>query len=443
MPKQFVALSEIVIEDRQRKEFSEKANQDLQHSLQTIGLLHAPVLEEVDGRFVLRAGERRVRAVKALANFGKAIKYNGVEVELGFIPYTSWEALSPVQRLQIEVDENQQRADFNWKESATALSKLAELRNMEAKIAGTTGPTVKALANEAYVENTTKPMHPTAALDRAKTELILARNLHNPEIAKAKTAKEALGILKNQERAKANVKLAEIAGSLKKSERFWAYHEDSELWAAEQPDRQFDVIITDPPYGMNADNFGSAEGGTAHAHGYEDSEEVVKRIMEWFPTESFRLTKEKAHLYIFCDIEWFNTWKYCLTTAGWTVFRTPLVWVKPTGFRAPWIDSGPQRKYELIVYAKKGEKKVNMLASDVIQLPLSGMGLGHPAAKPPALYAELLRRSVRPGDKVLDPFCGTGPVFTAAHQLDCLAVGVEKQQQFYGECLRAIDVLEG
>ena len=81
----------------------------MQQSLQTVGLLHAPVLEEVDGHFVLRAGERRVRAVMDLAEFGKAIRYNGQEVELGFIPYTSWDTLSPLQRLQIEVDQNQVR----------------------------------------------------------------------------------------------------------------------------------------------------------------------------------------------------------------------------------------------------------------------------------------------------------------------------------------------
>lgn len=436
MSKQFVRISEINIEPRQRKEFSEKANQDLQHSLQSVGLLHAPVLEELDGKFILRAGERRVRAVKALADFGRAIRYDGCEVELGFIPYTSWADLTLVQRLQIEVDENQQRVAFTWQESAAALSKLAQLRELEAGAVGTERPTTKAIAIEAYPK-----LHPTAALDRTKTELILAQHLNNPEVVKAKTAKEALTILKNQERANANIKLAETVGTLRKSDRFQVYCEDSELWAKEQSPGQLDVIITDPPYGIGADTFGDAGEGSATAHGYEDSREILERILDWFPEEAFRLTKEEAHLYVFCDIDWFFGWKGRLTEAGWTVFRTPLVWVS-NGFRAPWIDSGPQRRYELILYAKKGGKKVNMIAPDVIQSISSGMGLGHPAAKPPALYAELLRRSVRPGDKVLDPFCGTGPVFQAAYQLKCMAVGVEKQQRFYGECLRVIDTLE-
>jgi len=286
-------------------------------------------------------------------------------------------------------------------------------------------------------------MHPTAALDRAKTELILAKHLNNPAVAAAKTAKEALQILRNQERTKANTRLAEITGGLQKSERFKLHYGDAKRWAGEQEPQQFDVILTDPPYGMGADNFGTAEDGSATAHSYADTAEVLDAILAWFPDEAFRLAKEQAHLYVFCDLDKFYDWKHCLTEAGWTVFRTPLIWVKPTGFRTPWIDSGPQRKYELIVYAKKGGKKVNMVAGDVIQIQSPGAGLGHPAAKPPAVFVELLRRSVRPGDKIWDPFCGTGPIFTAAHQMNCFAVGNELMAEYYGQSLKTIEILEG
>lgn len=442
MTKQFALMSEILVENRQRKSFSEMASQDLQQSIRNIGLLHAIVLEDTPDGFILRAGERRFRAIKDLADFGVPIKYNGSEVDLGYIPYTSWEDLTDYQRLQIEVDENSQRLQFTWQESATAMAKLAELRKLQADAGEIEMPTTMTLAAEVYIQKPEKAMHPTAALAKTKTELILARHLHIPAIAKAKTAKEALLILKTQERAEQNKILAAKAAGVDKSSKFQLYHADSSVWVLQQEAGQFNVIITDPPYGIGADNFGEASEGSATAHSYEDSEEVLKRIVDWFPAESFRLAKEEAHLYVFCDIEWFNTWKYCLATAGWTVFRTPLIWVKPTGFRTPWIDSGPQRKYEMILYAKKGEKKVNMTAPDVITVQYNGAGVGHPGAKPPALFVELLRRSVKPGDKVLDLFCGTGPIFSAAHQQSCFAVGVELQEQYYGESLRTINNLE-
>lgn len=441
--KQFALISEILVENRQRKSFSEAASQDLQQSLRNIGLLHAIVLEDTEEGFILRAGERRLRAVADLAAFGVQIKYNGQLVDLGYIPYTSWEDLTDYQRLQIEVDENNQRQQFTWQESAAAMAQLAELRKLQAEAGEIEPPTNMTLAAEAYVQNPDKAMHPTAALARTKNELILARHLHKPEIAKAKTAKEAMFILKNEERATQNKILAAKIAGVAKSSKFQLYHADSKTWASRQEAGQFDVILTDPPYGINADTFGTACEGRATAHGYADSADVLTEIIRWFPRESYRLAKEQAHLYLFCDISWFFTWKDALTVAGWTVFNSPIIWVKPTGFRTPWIDSGPQRKYEMIVYAKKGDKKVNMIAPDVITLQSAGAGVGHPAAKPPALFAELLRRSVRPGDKVLDVFCGTGPIFAAAHQHSCFAVGVELEEQYYGESLRTIADLEG
>ena len=439
--KQFAALDDIAVESRHRKTFSEKSNQDLQESIRTVGLLHAIVLEETDYGLVLRAGERRLRAVRDLAEFGQSIAYNGETVELGMIPYSSWEALTDLQRLQIEVDENQQREAFTWQESATALSQLEKLRTIQAGLAGLKPPTTKELAIEAYSSGA-DPMHPTAAAAKAKEELILAKHLHKPEIAKAKTAKEAMQILKLAEIREKNLTLANSTDGMAKSSRFQCFNQDSREWVKTCSDGTFDVILTDPPYGINADNFGTASEGTATAHSYSDSEEVLKRIIDWFPEQSYRVAKNEAHLYLFCDIEWFSTWKYTLTTAGWKVFRTPLIWVKPTGFRTPWIDSGPQRKYELILYAIKGDKKVNLIAPDVIQLQSAGAGVGHPAAKPVALFAELLRRSVRPMDRVLDLFCGTGPIFGAAYQHKCLATGVELDKAYYGESLKQINLLE-
>ena len=442
MAKQFALIEEILVENRQRKAFSEAASQDLQQSIRNIGLLHAVVLEDTPEGFILRAGERRLRAVADLAAFGVSIRYDGSEVDLGYIPYTSWEDLTDYQRLQIEVDENNQRLQFTWQESAVAMAKLAELRKLQAEAGEIEPPTVMTLAAEVYVQNPEKAMHPTAALAKTKAELILARHMHVPEVAKAKTAKEALLVLKTKERAEQNKLLAEKAAGVPKSSKFQLYHADSKEWVLQQEAGQFDVILTDPPYGVGADTFGTASEGSATAHGYEDSAEALLKIMQWFPRESYRLAKEQAHLYLFCDIKWFFEWKATLEDAGWVVFNYPLIWVKPTGFRTPWIDSGPQRKYETIIYAKKGEKKVNMIAPDVITLQAIGAGVGHPAAKPPALFNELLRRSVRPGDRVLDLFCGTGPIFSAAHQQSCFAVGVELQDQYYGESLRTINDLE-
>jgi len=67
--------------------------------------------------------------------------------------------------------------------------------------------------------------------------------------------------------------------------------------------------------------------------------------------------------------------------------------------------------------------------------------LQHGAQKPVALYEDLLKRSVRPGDRVLDTFAGTGTIFAAAHAFKCLATGVEKSDTYYGVCVKRLETL--
>ena len=436
--RRFISLSSIVIPaDRQRKEFDETANQLLVSSIQSVGLLQAPVLELVGQEYVLRAGERRLRAITDIYDLNGKFSYDGEPVPVGLVPHTLWQELTELQRLEIEVDENNCRESFTWQEKAEATAKLTRLRMMQAEDKGETIPTVGDIAQE--VRGSRLGSSHTATRD----ELILSKHLHEPDVAAAKTPKEAMLVLKKKEQAAQYLKLAEIHGGNFLFGKHTCVNADSEVWCAEQLSGQFDVICTDPPYGIGADTFGQAEGGTAIAHGYDDSPGALVSIIDWFAPESFRLAKPQAHLYLFCDIDWFQDWKAALATAGWKVFRTPIIWVRPTGFRTPWIEQGPQRKYETIVYAVKGDKHVNMIAPDAFVLQSAGEGLGHPAAKPAAVYEELLRRSVRPGDKVLDPFCGSGPVFAAATALNCSATGIEQDQTFYGISLAQIKKLEG
>jgi hypothetical protein len=146
-------------------------------------------------------------------------------------------------------------------------------------------------------------------------------------------------------------------------------------------------------------------------------------------------------MYCFCDFDKFSQLKALMVEAGWTAFRTPLIWLKKSGMRAPWPEQGPQRKYETILYAVKGKRNVTKMAGDVLDYPPDA-NLGHAAQKPVALFQELLARSVRPGDSVLDPFMGSGPIFAAAHALKCKATGIEMDTASYGIALQRIERLK-
>jgi len=169
---------------------------------------------------------------------------------------------------------------------------------------------------------------------------------------------------------------------------------------------------------------------------------LVQHTIQLLPGRSIKgnLVSPQAHLYVFCDIDWFHTMKTEFSAAGWSVFRTPLIWYKKSGMRAPWPESGPQRKYETILYAVKEKRPILKMLGDVLDYP-PDTNLGHAAQKPAALFEDLLRRSCLPGNSVLDPFCGSGPIFAAAHALKVRAVGIEMDQASYGISLGRINKL--
>ena len=433
--KHFAFLSDIEIPaNRQRREFDPTALNDLADSIERLGLMHPPVVRQVGDQLVLVAGERRFRAISDLHDLGRTFQFEGQVVDPSVIPYTLLGELSAVEAMEAELEENIRRVDLSWQEKALATDKLEKLRTAQAVEAGKPAPTTADIALE--VRGSSEGAYQEAT----RKELILAKHLEDPDVKSAKSIKDAFKILKRKEEATKHAQLAEVIGKTLTTDDHVCHQADSVEWLTQQPSGQYDVILTDPPYGMGADEFGDSGGQTGGAHFYSDTEDNALRCYSTLATEGLRITKPQAHLYAFCDIDLFPKLKTLFTEAGWRVFRTPLIWYKPAAFRAPWPEHGPQRKYECILYAIKGDRKVNALAPDVIECP-PDKNIGHNAQKPVALYKELLRRSARPGDRVLDPFCGSGPIFPAAHASRLLATGVELDSTAYGLSLKRIQDL--
>lgn len=427
----------VVAENRQRRSFDAAALAELAESIQTKGLWHPVVLRTVGPDYVLVSGERRLRAVTQIYDLGGQFRHDGSAVFEGSIPYTLFEDLDPLAAEEAELEENIRRKDLSWQELAAATSRLQTLRSAQAKASGTPVPSTADLAKEitgakysgGFAEQTTR------------RQLVVAQHLDDPEVKAAKNVDDAFKLLVKKEEVKKFATMAEALGRAFTADMHRLYHDDARLWLPKQSAEIFDVIITDPPYGMSADEFGDSGSSSKTEHAYEDSYENFKSIMDVFCTQSYRIAKSAAHLYMFCDVENFLDLRLWLSEAGWRVFRTPMIWYKKTGFRIPWVGQGPQRKYELILYAQKGNRNVTRIASDVLEYTIDTTK-AHAARKPDDLYVDLLSRSVRPGDVVCDPFCGSGPVFSAAHGLKCRAVGVEKDSASYGIAAQRIQGLK-
>ena len=237
-----IEADRIIVESRFRRDFDEAANQELITSILKVGLLNAVVVEKTDEGLVLRAGERRLRAIKDLYALGQTFLYAGQPVPAGHVPFTLWSDLSPIRRLEIEVEENTIRKDFTWQERASATDALMRLRTLQAEESYQPPPTVSSLLPE--IQKTRR----STVLSEVQADLVLARNLHLPQVAKAKSAKEALTFLKHKEREDKAIRLAELTGRDIVSRAFQCYHVDSITWMQEAAPEQFDCICTDPPY---------------------------------------------------------------------------------------------------------------------------------------------------------------------------------------------------
>jgi site-specific DNA-methyltransferase (adenine-specific) len=140
---------------------------------------------------------------------------------------------------------------------------------------------------------------------------------------------------------------------------------------------------------------------------------------EWFPifrnerfpelfAEMFRVLKRDAHLYFYCDQETMFVAKPVGEAAGFKFWK-PIVWDK----QAIGMGYHFRARYELILFFEKGKRRLNDLGvSDVISCKrIRG---SYPTEKPVEVSRVLIEQSTRPGDLVIDPFCGSGSVGVAA-----------------------------
>lgn len=429
---------------RQRQEFNPQPLAELMDSIERNGLLQPIIIRDNIGpegvKHVLVAGERRIRAIKDMWAIGMSLSMGDTKFQPGYVPCVDLAALSDIDAYEAELEENIRREDLTWQERAQSTAALYELRRLQSDKSGGTLPlpTINSVAKEIRPE-----MAPKQAHTETHEELIVARHLQDPEVAKASSRDNAMKVIRRKEDLQKSAALGRAVGLTFSSA-------DHTLWKGDCldkmrhiiPSESFDVILTDPPYGIDAQEFNDSDGKTPGGHFYDDSFKSWLTLMREFIPLADKVAKVEAHLYLFCDIDNFGELKSLLEEfSSFRVFRTPIIWHNPGGIRAPWPDKGPQRKYQICLYAVKGGRKTIKLAPDLISCS-SDTNLNHPAQKPVAVYQDLLKRSCRPGDFAFDPFCGSGTIFPACHGLQIKATGIEMDEAAYGIAVKRLGDLK-
>lgn len=173
------------------------------------------------------------------------------------------------------------------------------------------------------------------------------------------------------------------------------------------PDRAFDICIADPPYGLDKKILSGGKNGHVKFHiqyGESQTRWDKKPDAELFD-EVFRVSKNQ--------IIW-----------GGNYFGLP-----PNRCFVIWDKVQPEEcTFSMAEYAWCSfESRAQIYRQSV----LTNHGKIHPTEKPIKLYRWLLEKFAKSGDRVLDPFLGSGSSRIACHEMGFDFVGYELDKEYY------------
>jgi DNA modification methylase len=199
-----------------------------------------------------------------------------------------------------------------------------------------------------------------------------------------------------------------------------------------------DLVVTDPPYGVDIDlseTLGATDTGHAGSLANDGYDEAVALWRAVVPKLS-RVLAPDGHLYAFASWKTYDVFRDALADAGFEVLNC-LVWLKSTPNNQTAFGSGGVRyghQHEFIIYAAHDASDARPLDRTMADLLLhthDPTDNEHPTQKPVGLLKTLIEQSSAGGDTVLDPFLGSGSTAVAAIQAGRDIVGFEVDAEEY------------
>ena len=201
------------------------------------------------------------------------------------------------------------------------------------------------------------------------------------------------------------------------------------------PENSIDLIITDPPYGLNFRSAWPSEGKKKDFIANDKPEDLIPLIQSVIP-ELIRVMTENSEIYWFCSggggspiLAW--AWLEFKKFEPELRVKNLLVWDKQfVGLGWDW-----RFQYETIFQLVKGKgiDNTDKSASNVIRakkvIPQEGE---HPTPKSIEVIGEILKR--KPSEFVLDPFAGGGTSLEAAKMMGRKYIGIEIEPKYVKLC---------
>lgn len=468
-----IDISSITIGERVRQDFSHVPS--LAESIRNEGLMQ-PIV--IDRHHNLIAGESRIRAHKLLG--------------IPKIKAIYFEVMDESHRTRLEAEENLKRKQFDWKETVLAIDKVHRTQSIQSMKQGEqwtmeeTGKLLNLKSKSSVSYATT-----IAALIRSgDEEIIKCESLNDAlkillgrrESAAARRLAELSmpkdGGLSNLSVNLANSKSPRLASSpvLSKNQTpdddgFFstpkgytpgvaAVMDDDESPAAAAqlsiplsrmllkegdcnsldrmrelgPD-SVDHIITDPPYGIDMGMLQQANQGQ-NIESVRKEHDVASNLalLEHFLRHAYLALRTNGYCILWCDYEHFNWLQFKATEAGFTPQRWPLIWHKTHSCSNGAAQYNFTKNHECALVLRKGNATLLSPQSSSVWTgsnDVEARALGHPFAKPFALWKWLYSATCLRGATVLDPFAGRGSSTLAGIQYGIKPIAIESNEDHY------------
>lgn len=195
-------------------------------------------------------------------------------------------------------------------------------------------------------------------------------------------------------------------------------------------DSCIDIILTDPPYGIDYVSNRSIDENAITKRGLlNDGKDEAFDLLDKTCEILQRKTAVNSHLYFFCSWSVFS--KFEAIISKYFTIKTPIVWDKGNKGSGD-LDNDWGNQTEIIIYCVKGKKLVNNRRGNLISVArLHTSKMIHPTQKPNELIKQILEVSATKGDFVVDPFMGSGSTIKVCNEMNLKSLGIELDKEMF------------
>ena len=453
-------IDKILITDRARKELGDDIS-DLKASIERRGLFNPIIVSKENLGLV--AGFRRIHCFKELG-----LK----EIDVKF-----YEDLTALDKKLIELEENIHK-ELTWDERANLRAQIHRLyqeQHGKAKAGKGSKKGQWGLEDTAEVLNVSQA---TISQDMALVDAIGVM----PALKGISSRRQALKAVDRIKEvailSELAVRDAENAQGLMRSMPHVLLHGDATTLIKEKiEDEVIDLVIFDPPWGINIHRIASSRGPRGEKTSYhDDTWGAATEFIEGILPELFRVMKPDAQMYMFMGIQDREYWIDVLTgytnmlekviswaTAfpdyaeslapftkfivkkqnaqawGFHVEEIPLIWVKEGGGFTD-FEFKFMPRYESMLFCSKGKPKpLNDPTSNVFEYnrPVSTERY-HTQEKSIDLITKLIKISSQPNEIILDPCAGSFVTSVAATLSGRRSIAIDNDEECYTRGLARI-----